>query len=96
MVDDLLEEKIEKMSKTLEEDHKMIKSMYVRARIGFGLKIFYWTVIIAAAIGSYYVIQPYFEKLQEIYDTVKTTKDSINSSPFIEFFKASGDKNQTQ
>ena len=66
----------------------MIKGMYVRARIDFGLKIFYWVIIIAAAIGSFYVIQPYFEKLQEVYKTVKSTNDSINASPFMDFIKA--------
>ena len=42
-------------------------------------KIFYWTILIALTIGSYYVIQPYVDQLGESYGLLKTRVESIHS-----------------
>ena len=91
-MDDHLEEKLDRLSRTVEEDHKMIRSLYVRARLTSILRIVYLFIIIGTAIGAYYFIDPYLQKVAQVYEDVKTTKSNFSSNGIIQFFQSFGDK----
>lgn len=77
MHDDELDQKLENIEKLVEENHKMVRSLYVRARINSGLRIFYWLIIIGFAISSYYYVQPYLEQFRESYRVVTEAADRL-------------------
>jgi hypothetical protein len=75
--DDKLEEKLEKLTKIVEEDHKMIKGVYTRMRISSAFRIIYWALIILAALGAYVWVRPYIDSFKEAYDSVNQYRTSI-------------------
>ena len=86
MQDEDLKEKIDRLEKIVEEDHKMIRSLYVRARIASGLRIFYWTIILILAISSYYYVQPYVAELRSVYDNLQSVQRNFNNPSVGDFF----------
>jgi hypothetical protein len=86
MPPDNLDEKLQKIERLAEEDHKMIKSLYVRARIATGLRILYWAIIIVVVVGSYYFVLPYVEEFKKFYSSFEQAKGAINNSAFGDFF----------
>lgn len=67
-------EEREMLKKALElsqENNKMLHSIKRHLLIGRIFRIVYWVVIIGAAIGLYYYIEPYLESLKIAYDSVK-------------------------
>ncbi len=67
-------EEREMLKKALElsqENNKMLHSIKRHLLIGRIFRIVYWVVIIGAAIGLYYYIEPYLESLKTAYDSVK-------------------------
>jgi hypothetical protein len=88
-MNDDLEKKLETLTKIVEEDHKMIKGIYIRSRLASFVRILYWAVIILAAFGSYYFISPYLQSLREAYDSIIEVKGSLDPSKISDFFKKS-------
>jgi hypothetical protein len=80
---DTLEEKLDRLTELVEEDHKLIRGMYTRARWASFFRIVYWVVIVLAAFGTYVWLEPYVNRLKDAYD-------SVSKGGFIEqFFKTS-------
>ncbi len=50
-----------------EENNAILRRLQRTARWGTFFKVFYWTVIIAISFGTYFFLQPYVEKLQQVY-----------------------------
>jgi Trk-type K+ transport system membrane component len=89
-MDDHLEEKLDKLTKTVEEDHKMIRSLYVRARLASILRIIYLLIIIGTAVGAYYFLDPYLKKIMDLYDGIKGAQSTFASSSVLQFFGSFG------
>ncbi len=85
--DDKLNEKIENLTRMVEEDHKLIRGMYTRARWASVFRIVYWGIIILAALGTYVYIQPYIDSFKEAYQSVNQFRTSVTGeSGFFEKF----------
>ena len=62
-------------------------------RIANVVRIIYWIILIGAAIGAYYFIQPYIEGAQEIYSNVDSRFTAVdaefqgNLEKFLDLFK---------
>jgi hypothetical protein len=86
--DDKLNEKLEKLTRLVEEDHKLIKGMYVRARWTNFFRIVYWGIIILAALGAYVSLQPYIDSFKEAYQSVNQYRTGVTgeSGFFQKFF----------
>ncbi len=80
------DQKLERLTKMVEEDHQMIRSLYTRARINSILRIIYLILIVGAAVGAYYFIEPYLTKVMEIYNSVKNTQANFNPQGIFEWF----------
>ena len=63
---ELLEESIE-LSR---ENNKMLRKMRRSMAWGFVFKILYVLVITGAAVGAYYVFQPFFDSVRELYGSL--------------------------
>ena len=62
----LLEETFE-----LEQDNnKMLRSMRRSMMWGRVMSVVYWLVIIGISVGAFYFIQPYFNKIIGLYNSI--------------------------
>jgi hypothetical protein len=68
--DDKLNEQLERLSRVVEEDHKLLKGMYKRARWANAFRITYWSIIVLAALGAYVWLQPYVDRLKGAYNSI--------------------------
>ncbi len=68
-----------------EDNNKILHAMRRSMRVSRIFNIIYWIFIIGSAIGAYYFIQPYLEKLYSIYDGAQNSLDSFNQT--IDNFK---------
>lgn len=89
--DDKLEEQLDRLTKMVEEDHKLIKGMYARARWASAFRIIYWAIILLAALGAYVYLQPYIDSFKEAYESVNQFRTTLTgkSGFFEQFFNAS-------
>jgi len=85
---DSLDEKLEKLEKMMEQDHKMIRSLYIRARLASILRIIYILILIGLAVGGYYFIEPYLNEVKEIYRSIKATQSQLTPQGIMDWFRA--------
>lgn len=70
-----MEKKIEETYKLAKENHRMLKKIR-RNMVWSGIfRALYWLIIIGAALGLYYVLQPVYADVMDAYNSVK---DSVN------------------
>lgn len=72
----------ELLKKTLavsEENNKMLRSIYRAQRWGRVWKITYWVAVVALAFGAYYYIQPYVDRLLEVYGGLSGQDENAGS-----------------
>jgi hypothetical protein len=62
-----LNEKIDDLTDLVEENQRMLKNLYQRARFATVIVFIKWFVIIGITIGSFYYIQPFINTLVGIY-----------------------------
>lgn len=60
------------------ENSKLLKKMHRVMVVGRVLRFFYWIIVIGAAIGAFYLIQPYIDSVYNTVDTVKTNINTLN------------------
>lgn len=65
------EEKLDRMLRLTEENHKILKSLYRVQYVSNIFRALYWTLIIASLGGAYYFIKPMFSSLSG--DTSKSS-----------------------
>ena len=90
---DPLEKKVQKALDLAEENNTMLRKMRRSMRIANVVRVIYWVVIIGAAIGAYYFIQPYIEGAQTIYNDIDEKFSAVdqefqgNLDNFLNLFK---------
>ncbi|MCF7864882.1 MAG: hypothetical protein K9M11_00040 [Candidatus Pacebacteria bacterium] len=62
-----LNEKIDKLTSLAEENQRMIKNLYQRARMATVVVFLKWFIIIGLTLGSFYYIQPLVNTLVGVY-----------------------------
>lgn len=75
-------EEREMLKKALElsqENNKMLHSIKRHLLMGRIFRIVYWVVIIGAAIGIYYYIEPYVEGARQSYDSLKMDFETVGN-----------------
>ena len=65
------------------ENNKMLKSMLRNQRLATVARAIYWLVVIGAAVGLYYYIQPFTDPIVETYGSFR-----VGISNFAEFFNS--------
>jgi len=72
---DLLNHSIE----IAEENNRILRVMRRNARIATFFRITYWLIIIGAAFGAYYFIQPYTDAIIKSYGEMKENVENIKN-----------------
>ncbi len=57
---------LEQTRALVEDSNKMLKSMRRSARMSSIFHIFYWIVILALTVGSYYLLEPNLKKVSTL------------------------------
>ncbi len=63
------------------ENNKLLKKAESRARWSVAFKFVYWTAIILAGVGSFYLIQPYIDMLSKVTGSGQGTNTSMFGIP---------------
>ncbi len=58
---------LERTYKLAEENNAILLTLRRAHRIGTGLRIAYWVVIIGISVGAFYLVQPVLDPLLNIY-----------------------------
>jgi hypothetical protein len=80
-MDPVLEKKLERHEELLEENNKLLKKVHRHLVVGRAVNIAYWAVIIGAALGLYWILQPFIENLLAFYSGV--AQQGQNVTEFI-------------
>jgi hypothetical protein len=91
------ERELAEIKKLVKENHRILKKLHSRAKIGTAIHAAKWIVIILVALGIYTVIQPVIESVTGTYSSVKEAAETIaevkasvpdpSTSGFLNFFK---------
>lgn len=65
------------MYELLEDTNKRVKRLERHARMATIGSLLKWIVYIAIAVGSYYYIQPYIEKVAAMYNQIQNTSSDV-------------------
>ena len=65
-----LSAKVDELTELIQENQKMVKSLYKRAQLASYFVAIKWIAIIGLTIGSLYYIQPYLETTLNFYQSV--------------------------
>ncbi len=74
-----------KSVKLVEDNNKMLHSMRRGMRYASIMRAIYWILIVGSAVGAYYFIQPYVDKLIGVYGGAKSDLSNLNK--IIQNFK---------
>jgi hypothetical protein len=74
-LDEGLEHELEEIKQLTKENNKMLHSIQRRARVGVIMRVIYWTVILGAAVGAFYFVQPYIDEVTNTYKGIKSTQE---------------------
>ena len=78
---DELKEKIDELTTLVEENHRMTKNLYQRARMATIVVFIKWFLIVGITLGSFYFIQPLINNLAGIYGGVGNVGAILGNSP---------------
>lgn len=68
------------------ENNKMLSKLRRAQVINRVFHAIYWIVIIGAALGLFYFLQPYFEGVQNIFQGVQNTQESFLGNGIFNLF----------
>ena len=61
-----------------QENNKILHSMRSSMRWARFMSTIYWLVIIGASIGAYYFVEPYLNKILDLYNSILNTQQQLN------------------
>ncbi len=77
-----INEKLGELQDMMEDNQRMVKSLYTKAKWSTVLSLFKWILIIGITIGSFYYIQPFIERFMVAFDSISGNSTSGLSSIF--------------
>ena len=52
------------------ENNKILRSIKRSATLGRIMSLLYWLIIIGVSVGAFYYMQPYFDKVMNLYNSI--------------------------
>lgn len=83
-----LADRVDELTKITEDNNKMIRSLYQRARISTVFILLKWVIIIGITVGSFYYIQPYIESVMGVYTNLIGGGEKDTGFDFFKFLKS--------
>ena len=74
-----ISEKVSRIERVQEEDSRMIRALHLSMRINRAFRIVYIVVVLSILFGVYYYIQPYIDKMLEIYNQLYSSPVNVGS-----------------
>lgn len=71
---------LERTYKLAEENNSILRGIRRVNRWGIAFKTFYWVIIIGAAFGAFYFLQPYIESSLKLVDQAQESIKTINGA----------------
>lgn len=78
---------LEHTLRIVEENNKMLRRVRGVQKRAALMSLLYWIFIIGAAIGAFYFIQPYINKVEQIFKEFSDTLSSFQNNTSIEQYK---------
>jgi monomeric isocitrate dehydrogenase len=84
-----INEKLGELQSMMEDNQRMVRSLYSKAKWATVLSVFKWILIIGVTVGSFYYIQPFIEKFMVAFDSISGNSTTGLSSIFknLDFVK---------
>lgn len=79
-MDEEIKNLLERNLEISKETHKIVKKMHRTQKIGRALKIIYWSIIIAGALGAYYYLKPVIGNFIDTYNKMRSDFSAIGES----------------
>ena len=76
----LILDKIEKIEKKIEENNEILRGERNSKRWAFIFKIIHWVIIIGIGIVMWSYLEPVYNGLIEMYDTITTKQEDVNKT----------------
>ena len=70
-----------------EENNKMLHSIKRSMFMARLMSWLYWLIIIGVSIGAFYYIEPYLNKMMDLYNSVSNTQQKINNTGLEDLLK---------
>jgi hypothetical protein len=70
-----------------EENNKLLHKIRGVQRRGAVWQVLKYLLILAIAFGSFYYVEPYLNKIMDMYNSVTGIQQKINDSPLQDFLK---------
>ncbi|MGM0482473.1 MAG: hypothetical protein ACQEP6_01245 [Patescibacteria group bacterium] len=64
-----VDERVEEIRELARENNKMLRKLYSAQRRSLIFTLFYWAVIVVLAVIAYIYIEPYLDRLEDLYTT---------------------------
>ena len=68
---------IEKTYSLVEENNKILRRMRRSQKVTSIMRVVYWLIIIGIAIGAFYFLQPYIDKLEKFLGSTGISIDQL-------------------
>jgi len=66
-----------------EENNKILRKMRNSMRWSQFFRFIYWIIIIGTAIGAFYYLQPYLDKIVKAYNVLQSTTSVLPAIPSL-------------
>jgi hypothetical protein len=68
---------LDEVKEIAEECRVILKKIQRARRLEMAWRVFYWSMIIGLAFGSYYFIQPYIDRVLGVYSTLQNQINEV-------------------
>lgn len=62
------------------ENHRMLTKLYKYQRWQKASKLLYWIALIAVALGAYYYVKPYIQRVQNTYSDITASLEKAGNT----------------
>ena len=75
-----LERRLDRIERIEKENQDMLRGLLRRARFATAISVVRWTIVLIVALGGFFVLQSYMQKVLDLYSKVYGTSSVIDSS----------------
>jgi hypothetical protein len=66
-----LSARLEELHKVVEDNHRMMEKVYRSMVLNRIIRIVYWVLVLGAAVGAFYFLQPYLDTISGSYNRAR-------------------------
>ncbi len=89
-VDPESRELLQKTYTLAEENNQILHGIRRSQRIASLMRALYWLIILAITFGSFYLLQPYINKMLDLYNSISGAEQKLNSGSLQDLLKNFG------